>query len=531
MNTKYKNNLLRVVRPRKLFTNFPKSTVRSLCLSTMIAVALTACGSGGGSNNQDSSGANPPTTTSGAPSASTAGTPTATAVGVATGALVEKTIGAAGGDVSSGDGKLKLTIPAGALAADTGIGIQPIENKAFGGLGSGYELTPAGQQFAQPVTLTFTYTDADLAGTGPGGLSVAFQTPEGYWQLVDEISVDPVAKTVSATTPHFTSFANVERYRLDPADAVVKVNTAARFFVLDCYSADGAPDAQGHTPALGTDCYPIGVTRWNELLSDWKVNDVSGGDSVHGTLVLQANEDTITTSQGAVSPLPHVDYLAPSHVPDPRDVTLNVKLKDPDNAKINALLAANITLVEDAISGTVNFKGTRHEYGVTTNYAGQAKLTYLTAEVSDSITRYDLPFNPTLAKISFDQWDTDDGSRVCHLVGKADSLIIPPATDPPTFAGTLFTYPVGLNSYTFGALLSAAGTLKCDDSTDTEPVEAAVSLTTAETDGVPGFQPLGDGFPLVGSVNSTFIINEDGDTVTQAMDWSLRPVDVAQDVP
>jgi len=525
---KYKIHLLPAVSPRKHFAIFLKRIVRVLCLTAMTAVALTACGGGAGSNSQDASGANTTTDTTATPTTAAAETPTATAVGAPIGALVKKTIGAAGGDVTSDDGKFKVTIPAGALAADTDIGIQPIENKAFGGVGASYELTPDGQQFAQPVTLSFTYTDADLAGSAPEALAVAFQTLEGYWQLVDDISVDAVAKTVSATTPHFTRFASVERFRLDPPDKIVKVNTAARFFVLECYQ----PDAQGQGPSMGTDCYPIGATRWSEILSDWKVNGIPGGDSNYGTVVPQASQDTITTSQGTTSAIPHADYLAPSHVPDPRDVALSVNLKDPDNAGTKVMLVANITVVVDAISGTVNFKGTRHEYGVTTNYGGQANLTYLTAEVSDSSTRYDLPFDPTLAKISFDQWDVDDGSRVCHLVGKADTLIIPP-TAPATPAGTLFTYP-GLASYTFGALLSAKGTLQCvnpDDSVDTEPVEASVLLTTAATDMDPGFQPLGDGFPLVGSVNSTFNINEDGDTVTQAMDWSLRPVDTSQDLP
>ena len=527
---KYKIHLLPAVSPRKHFAIFLKRIVRALCLTAMTAAALTACGGGGGggSNSQDASGANTTTDTTATPTTAAAETPTATAVGAPIGALVKKTIGAAGGDVTSDDGKFKVTIPAGALAADTDIGIQPIENKAFGGVGASYELTPDGQQFAQPVTLSFTYTDADLAGSAPEALAVAFQTLEGYWQLVDDISVDTVAKTVSATTPHFTRFASVERFRLDPPDKIVKVNTAALFSVLECYQ----PDAQGQGPSMGTDCYPIGATRWSEILSDWKVNGIPGGDSNYGTVVPQASQDTITTSQGTTSAIPHADYLAPSHVPDPRDVALSVNLKDPDNASSTVMLVANITVVVDAISGTVNFKGTRHEYGTTTNYHGQANLTYLTAEVSDSITRYDLPNDPAWAKISFDQWDVDDGSRVCHLVGKADTLIIPP-TAPATPAGTLFTYP-GLASYTFGALLSAKGTLQCvnpDDSVDTEPVEASVLLTTAATDMDPGFQPLGDGFPLVGSVNSTFNINEDGDTVTQAMDWSLRPVDTSQDLP
>jgi hypothetical protein len=305
----------------------------------------------------------------------------------------------------------------------------------------------------------------------------------------------------------------VERFHLDPLDAIVKVDTAARFFVLECYGARGEADSQGHAPTLGSDCFPIGRELGSEILSNWAVNSVVGGDSDHGTVIGSNN---------------HADYLAPSHVPDPRDVALSVNLKDPDKPSVTATLVANITVVEDGISGIVNFKGTRDESGTTINYTGQAKLTYVTAEVFDGGTRYDLPYDPALAKISFTQWDEDDGSRVCHLVGTADALVIPPIV-PPVPAGSLFVYS-SLSSYLFGALLSADGTVECtnpDDSVDTEPVEASVYLTTAETDGDPGFQPLGDGFPLVDSVNSTFEFPEGGGTVTQAIDWSLKPVDVS----
>lgn len=70
--------------------------------------------------------------------------PSPAAVGTATGAPASKTIGAEGGSLSSTDGRITVTIPAGALANDTQIAIQPISNTASGGLGAAYRLSPAG---------------------------------------------------------------------------------------------------------------------------------------------------------------------------------------------------------------------------------------------------------------------------------------------------------------------------------------------------------------------------------------------------
>ena len=75
---------------------------------------------------------------------------TATAVGVATGSTASATIGPAGGSLSASDGKLVLTIPPGALAANTVIGMQPISNFAHGKIGSVILQSPfAGVKFAK----------------------------------------------------------------------------------------------------------------------------------------------------------------------------------------------------------------------------------------------------------------------------------------------------------------------------------------------------------------------------------------------
>ena len=72
------------------------------------------------------------------------------------------TVGAAGGEVASRDGSLKLSIPAGALAAATEITVTELSAANvpahMGPLGAArvYRLEPAGLQFAQPATASVT---------------------------------------------------------------------------------------------------------------------------------------------------------------------------------------------------------------------------------------------------------------------------------------------------------------------------------------------------------------------------------------
>jgi hypothetical protein len=114
-------------------------------------------------------------------------TPFPTPVGQPTGNAVSKQIGAAGGSLSSANGRVTLTIPAGALSANTTISIQPVENTAPNGIGESYDFLPNGQQFAKPVTVTLKYTDADLAGTAPEVLQFGFQNAQNAWAGKDNL--------------------------------------------------------------------------------------------------------------------------------------------------------------------------------------------------------------------------------------------------------------------------------------------------------------------------------------------------------
>jgi hypothetical protein len=129
-----------------------------------------------------------------------------TPVGTPTGDKVSQSIGVGGGVIRTADGKLSLTIPAGALSQPTTISLQPIENKAFLGIGSAYEFSPDGLKFAKPAQLTVKYEAGSLGGTSPEAIGIAFQDAKHAWQG-KPAKVNSGEGTFTASVPHFSSWA------------------------------------------------------------------------------------------------------------------------------------------------------------------------------------------------------------------------------------------------------------------------------------------------------------------------------------
>ncbi len=267
----------------------------------------------------------------------TASGPSATAVGTATGTVVTASIGAAGGSLTSGDGKLVLTVPAGALAANTTIGIQPITNFAHGKIGSAYRLTPDGQTFSQPVSLSFAYADEDLVGAGIDVLGVAFQTTAGLWRWAGDPTVNAAAKTVSVNTTHFTDWSRVKGIQMRPPSKAVRVKGSVSLVITDCYPVSTTDPRTGDQLAyLGYRCDGDDDVAVLNPISDWSVNGVLGGGSVTGTVTGSGTSGT---------------FVAPATKPSPNNVTVSARVKKSTLGQ-TVLVSSSITITEDSWMGT-----------------------------------------------------------------------------------------------------------------------------------------------------------------------------------
>ncbi|WP_341836054.1 hypothetical protein WJU16_24860 [Chitinophaga pollutisoli] len=174
----------------------------------LLALAITA-----GCSKSDSGNDGPPdpATKTGTPTpvGATDGTPSASAV-----------IGAGGGTLSSADGQLKITVPAGAFTADQTVSIERIASHNPLGVGRGYRLKPEGVRFAKPVSLTFQYFRPDSIAYPPEAMRVAYQDAKGIWMAVPG-TVNTDNRTATVQTDHFSDWTLFTPVRLEVDQPVV----------------------------------------------------------------------------------------------------------------------------------------------------------------------------------------------------------------------------------------------------------------------------------------------------------------------
>lgn len=462
---------------------------RPVCIALMLsALLLTACGGGSEAVVAGSPAvpaatapvtpaatapATPAATAPAAPAAAASDAPAitvqavATAVGGPTGTPAGATIGAAGGHLAAADGRLSLDIPAGALAGDTVIGIQPLTNTAHGKRGATYRLTPDGQVFLKPVTLTFAYTDQDLLGTAAGLLGAAFQTREGFWQWTGDAAVDTAARTVSVATSHFTDFSLVAGLQLRPGKKVVKPGERAGLDVVECYPETVAGSG-GSLVTLGNACdSDLAPVSKASHASDWSVNGNAGGGGVFGTVS--------GNTAGAT-------YKAPATAPTPPTVAVSARVDR--GSKGITLLVSNITIAQDSWTGTGSTEIT------TTSPFSRLSVK---AEVVWTFERNDnnvVTYTPSgTATVTAFELDTCTMSPLTGLIDPSSDLVVGHGelvvdynASPPTYHGHGYTgwtatvtcpqpfappfiYPFALRALYFGGPPMAQGTVSADGTT------------------------------------------------------------------
>jgi hypothetical protein len=120
---------------------------------------------------------------------------------------------------------LTLRIPAGALSTPVTIGLALAPNEAPKGIGSGYDVSPAGLAFAKPALLSLTYGPGGLDVPGVDAIALAF--PVGAtWAGLTGGRIDTSARTLtiglssssaappkSLTADRVSNAASVETFR------------------------------------------------------------------------------------------------------------------------------------------------------------------------------------------------------------------------------------------------------------------------------------------------------------------------------
>jgi hypothetical protein len=191
-------------------------------------------------------------------------------------------IGAEGGVVIGAGGKIKVTIPAGALASPVSIHVFPLDAWPKGAVGPAFEIVPSGTKFSPSATLTYSFDSSDLGTTTPRGLQLANAVGSSWIPLPSTVDVN--GKTVSAPLAHLSIYGLIDS---------ASVATDAGLSKEDSSLPRDAAAADGGGPDAGPVCIANSVA--NALADQALVTSVVGfGCGTHaiseGTLVLSRDE-------------------------------------------------------------------------------------------------------------------------------------------------------------------------------------------------------------------------------------------------
>ena len=340
-------------------------------LPVTVAVALAACGGSndvasapqgpaapaGGASTPAGAASAPAGSASGPAAAASAPTISITVRGVAVGPVATLVVAASGGSVTSSDGRLTLDVPAGALPATTQLSIQAIGNEAPGGRGMGYRLLPEGLAFAAPVKLTFHYDDADLRGSEPLALRVAYQDDLRRWNVIRQRTLDEAARTVSVETTHFSDWSMLGGWQLSPANTSIGPGLAVDFTIIAC--ATKATDTD-ELVELVYACVPeIEYFR----VDTWLANGIDGGTVADGQIA--------TTSPGTAR------YVAPAVAPATPRNPVSVSARAKDKSGRTVLLVATVFVEAfPSLAGTITSTQITTVGTVTTTHATTARVVF-----------------------------------------------------------------------------------------------------------------------------------------------------------
>jgi hypothetical protein len=123
---------------------------------------------------------------------------------------VEKTIGVEGGIVATADSTAIVDIEQNTLTQETLIKVEAISETVTNGIGSVYRMSPDGQTFAKPVSITLKYDDTALNNSSADFFRIATRKTGSEWEILTTATLDKMKRTLSVETSHFSDWTIVE---------------------------------------------------------------------------------------------------------------------------------------------------------------------------------------------------------------------------------------------------------------------------------------------------------------------------------
>lgn len=330
-----------------------------------------------------------------------------TDVGAPTGEpVVQETIGAEGGSITSADGRITISIPAGAVTSAQQFSVRPITNKNPLAIGDAFRIEPHGYQFNKPVSIQFSYDDEAIRKTIPEALGIAFQDSNGVWQAQGGVVLNKVQRTIKINTSHFSDWSLFETFYLTASAPVVNTGGSVQLEVSTIEDLV-VPLTEGAQVPMGKR-----VTMAAKYITEWKLAGAGG---------LQADG-------------PNAVYKAPGTVPsapNPVAVSVGVDLNTGDTY----LLVAHIEIVSDdgeievqvagngAVKKTASVAVKQGGYYHIGDSDGDVQGSYVLIMVPDALGTHPFRDPESNEGTYFHYLVTGANNYVCQYVNSSDLLV------------------------------------------------------------------------------------------------------------
>jgi hypothetical protein len=322
-------------------------------------------------------------------------------------------IGSAGGSISSADGVVTLIFPENALSRKTTISIQPVENMAINGNGKAYKMEPSRILFNKPATIVFNYANEDTANNAQALMNIAMQDENGKWYKLNKTIRDTVAKTITGSIKHFSTYVNFSKAKIIPKYTRLKVGRSIRLKIIEAYYDDTEEDVITLTPINGVTEYPV---------MNWKVNGIEKGNSTVGFISASTNGSAIFKAPEKV-PVPALVAVSVSHVYNSAFVkrygynfmVSNILIYD------NAYKVSMVHSLKAVVGGTQVGSPNYTDTGSFIVSVTGKEASVIEKENRNTTSSLDYKGQCTIKQLQ-------PGSGTIHILGVSSIRVIPPAT-------------------------------------------------------------------------------------------------------
>jgi hypothetical protein len=244
-------------------------------------------------------------------------TPLVTAKAETLGPAVTKVIGPAGGILGSADGRLVISVPAGAVSTNTTFGIQPVKSVLDSMADKpNYRLTPHNVTFSKPVRITMKYDPAVVPAGEENLMEMAYQDEAGNWFTMPT-ELNKTQQTLTIEKPSFSDVEYFERFKLyaNPKSLASKQSAT-----LKCGRLPVIGFVDGPNPVAVPNAFKIEGSYYRTLHPQKDVDWVGNWKVVSGGGTIQPRKNAFGLECDAV-------YVAPDNITEKRFAVVEVELQ------------------------------------------------------------------------------------------------------------------------------------------------------------------------------------------------------------